>query len=175
MKRDGLIDLNEALQHPGRTLAFELSTELDQEEDLDLIEPIAGDLEAVSTGNLLLIKGHFQTTAVFECARCDAPLERPIEFDVEEQFPVEGVPSSYGTQDYARVKPEEPYPLFEGNALIIDALLRQSLLVSMPVQVNCPFGWDGECPTAIDQQFRKKEGEGRAEFRALENLLGDDT
>ncbi|MCW5940909.1 MAG: DUF177 domain-containing protein [Fimbriimonadaceae bacterium] len=175
MKRDGLLDLNEALQHPGRTLVFELSTELNQEEDLDLLEPLDGSLEAVSTGNLLLIKGEFKTRAVVECARCGGPLELDVSFDFSEQFPVEGVPSSYGLSDFARVVPDEPYQLFEGNSLIVDALLRQALIVSLPMQPICKFGWDGDCPVALKRRADASEAHGRDEFQKLKNLLEDDS
>lgn len=173
MKRDGLLDLNEALQHPGRTLFFELSTELSEEADLDLLEPLDGRLEAVSTGNLLLLKGEFQTKAVVECARCGGPLEQEVAFEIAEQFPVEGVPSSYGMGDYARVVPDEPYRLFDGNSLIVDALLRQALIVSLPIQPICAFGWDGDCPVALKRRGFGEEPHGRDEFQKLRNLLGD--
>src|SRR5438105_7764411 len=103
MRRDDLLDLNDVLQHPGRELAVDISTELPDEEDLDLLKPLEGFIEAVSTGNLLLITGKFTGKLVFECARCAAPLEKDIEFEIEEQFPVEGSPSSLNSQDYARV------------------------------------------------------------------------
>src|SRR5436309_1100355 len=115
MRREDLLDLNDVLQHPGRKLSVEISTELPEEADIDLVSPLEGFLEAVSTGNLLLITGKFAARAVLECARCGAPLEVDVEFEVEEQFSVEGVPSSFGAQDYARVVSDEPYELFEGN------------------------------------------------------------
>jgi len=50
MKRDDLLDLNDILQHPGRKLEVDISTELPEEEDIDLVKPLEGYLEAVSTG-----------------------------------------------------------------------------------------------------------------------------
>ena len=151
MRREDLLDLNDVLQHPGRTVAVDISTELPEEADLDLVAPVEGFLEAVSTGNILLITGEFKTKLVLECARCTAPLEKELAFDIDEQFPVEGVPSSLSQQDYARVVPDEPYELFEGNSLIVEALLRQALLLSIPMQPLCDFGWDGPCPVAAQR------------------------
>lgn len=171
MRRDDLLDLNDVLQHPGRKLAVDISTELPEEEDLDLLKPLEGYLEAVSTGNLLLITGQFSTRAVVECARCGAPLEVDVTFDVEEQFPVEGVPSSYSSQDMAKVKADEPFELFEGNNLLVEALLRQDLLIAMPLQTLCTFGWEGECPIAAARGEEKAKAEGRPEFDKLKDLL----
>src|SRR3954471_2501193 len=117
MKREDLLDLNDVLQHPGRKVAVDISTELPEEADLDLVAPLEGFLEAVSTGNILLITGEFKTKIVVECARCTAPLEQELTFEVDEQFNVEGVPSSLSQQDFAKVVPDEPFELFEGNNL----------------------------------------------------------
>lgn len=175
------MDLDDALQHPGRRIAVDISTELDEEADLDLMKPLEGYLEIYSTGNLLMIEGEFSTTATVDCARCSGPLETKISFTIDEQFPVEGVPSSLSAQDYARVAPEdEPFPLFEENNLMVEALLRQSLLLSMPNQPLCPFGWDGDCPQARElgviarEQLAKAEATERFGFghdRPLADLL----
>jgi len=164
MKRDDLLDLNDVLQHPGRTITVEISTEMEDEADIDLVAPLEGYLEAVSTGNLLLLTGQFSTRAVLECSRCGKPNEVDVTFELDEQFPVEGTPSSMNPSDQAVVKDEEPYPLFDGNQLMVEALLRQDLLVAMPLQAHCPEGCEMEA---------KKEslsGPGRLEFKGLEAL-----
>lgn len=162
MKRDDLLDLNDVLQHPGRKLAVDIETEFNSEVSFELSKPLTGFLEAVSTGNLLLLKGEFNTGLIVGCARCGEPIEVPIKFDVDEQFNVEGVPSSYGNTDFARVVTEEPYPLFEGNVLMVENLLNQTLLLEIPMQALCQYGWDMECPIA------KKRG---ADMRQQTNLL----
>ena len=174
MRRDDLLDLNDVLQHPGRELAVDVSTELPDVEDLDLLKPIEGFLEAVSTGNLLLLNGKFTGKMVFECARCASPIEKEISFEIEEQFPVEGTPSSLNAQDYARVVPDEP-EMFDGNSLLVEALLRQHLLVALPMQALCEYGWDGPCPIALARGAVAKEPEhGRPEFEKLSKLLHDE-
>ncbi len=177
MRRDDLLDLNDVLQHPGRKLEVDISTELPDEEDLDLVKPVEGYLEAVSTGNILLITGKFETRAVLECARCSEPIEVDIAFDIQEQFPVHGIPSSYGSGDFARVVPDEPFQLFEGNNLIVENLLRQGLLVEIPIQPLCSFGWDGDCPVAKEKGASCPTSTGRPEFEQLANLMktGEDS
>ncbi len=169
-----MLDLNDVLQHPGRQLAVDISTDLPEEGDLDLLKPVEGFLEAVSTGNILLITGKFATRAVVECARCSAPLEKDFEFEVDEQFTVEGVPSSYSSQDFAKVVHDEPFELFEENSLIVESLLRQSLLLSLPLQPLCEHGWDGPCPVAQAREDARAEQAGRPEFSKLRNLLGSE-
>ncbi len=172
MKRDDLLDLNDVLQHPGRRLAVDISTELAEEEDVDLVKPLDGFLEAISTGNILLITGEFKTRTVLECARCSSPIEVDLSFELEEQFPVEGIPSSMSSQDYAKVVPDEPFELFDGNSLIVEALLRQAFHLAMPIQPLCEFGWEGPCPVAAARAVEAPPlNPIRPEFERLANLL----
>ncbi len=171
MKRDDLLDLNDVLQHPGRKLAVDISTELPEEEDLDLLKPVEGFLEAVSTGNLLLLSGTFSAKAVLECARCTGPVESEFEFEVDEQFQVEGVPSSLMQQDFAKVVPDEPFEMFEGNSLMVEALLRQAFHLALPMQPLCPFGWEGSCPQATARGIDNKAPLTDHPFESLAKLL----
>lgn len=170
MRRDDLLDLNDSLQHPGRVTAVDVSTELADEADLDLVQPVEGYLEAVSTGNLLLLSGKFTTRAVMECARCGHAIEQDVEFEVDEQFPVDGVPSSFASQDFARIASEEPYPMFDGNSLMVEILLRQDLLTALPMQPLCSFGWDGPCPEA-EKRAQNLAAAPNPKFQKLESLL----
>ena len=163
MIRDDLLDLNDVLQHPGRKIAVDISTELPDEEDIDLIKPLEGYLEAVSSGNLLLITGEFKGTAVLECARCLKPIEVDLAFEVDEQFPVEGVPSSLSDRDFAKVAPDEPYEMFEGNSLMVEQLLRQAFHLSLPIQPLCAEGCEEPIlPSGNDDDHKLS---GLAQFR----------
>ena len=177
VKRDDLLDLNDALQHPGRVVAVDISTELPEEADVDLVAPLEGFLEAVSTGNALIVTGEFTTRVVLECARCSAPIETEVTFEIDEQFPVVGVASSLSSQDFAKVADDEPFPLFEENNLIVEDLLRQGLLLALPVQTLCEHGWDNPCPVAdaqIEANRRRIEA-GHPGLLMLENLLNGES
>lgn len=171
MKRDDLLDLNDALQHPGRRVAVDISTAMPGESEFELLGEVEGYIEAVSTGNMLLLTGEFQARCIVDCARCGAPLEKEVFYPVDEQFPVEGTPSAFASDDFAKVVPEEDYPLFEGNALMVEALIHQGLVVNLPVQPLCRHGWDEPCPEAEARGVAPKVfDEGRHEFDRLASL-----
>lgn len=168
MKRHGLIDLNEAVQNPGKRLAFDVSTELDEEGDIDLLEPLAGEIDAVSTGNALLVSAHLKTRAVVECARCGEPLELSVEFDMEDDFAVEGIPSCYASDGYAEVVSDEADPLFDKNGLDFDKYARQGLILNLPAQPLCSGSWDTPCPnSAVPSENRTP---GHPAMQALEQF-----
>lgn len=175
MKRNHLLDLNEALQNPGKQLNFTIHTSLSQEEDVDLVNPIEGELSAVSTGNILLVSGQFRTRCVVECARCNEPIEVDVEFEMDDEFTVEGVPSCYGSDGFAHIVPEEePEKIFDKNALIPDGYLRQGLILNLPVQPLCQFGWEGDCPNvrAVKKHFAAPTHPGLVH---LAEIAGDKT
>jgi uncharacterized protein len=160
MKREELLDLNEALQFPGKKLIFDVETELTQEEDLDLLTPVTGTLEAVSTGNVLLIRAEFSVRVVVECSRCTGPLEQECSFDMSDEFPVEGIPSSWSHEGFAKVVPDEPEDLFEGNSLKRDNYVRQGVILNLPLQPLCAGGWEGDCPLGRHPDFTGGQEEG---------------
>lgn len=166
MRRPKLFDLNDALQHPGRKVYLEVSTSLEEEDDLDLVRPIVGELSAVSTGSMLLVEGLCHVTMVLECARCNDPVEVEFDFEIREEFPVEGVAAGYGSGGMAHVVPGEDAVMFRGNSLIWEELIRQDLWGQIPYSVlcreDCPgVEWDHGIPV------------GRPEFQVLSQLLDD--
>lgn len=175
MRREGLLDLNEAVQNPGKRLTFNVQTELSQEEDLDLVEPVSGVLMAVSTGNALLVSGEFRTKTVVECARCAGPLEVVVDFEMNDEFEVEGVPSCYGSDGYAKVVTDEPFQLFDKNALIQDTYIRQGLLVNLPYQPLCEYGWEGDCPNAAGLAAVQERMAGHPAMQILEQFRKGDS
>ncbi|MCL6623923.1 MAG: DUF177 domain-containing protein, partial [Fimbriimonadales bacterium] len=98
-----------------------------------------------------------------ECARCLTPVEASVEFSVSEEFDIEGVPAGYGGS-YAYVVTDEPTPLFEGNALIYEELLRQLLWVHLPSRILCRE----DCPgLGVPERLQPL---GRPEFAQLAEL-----
>jgi len=139
MRRSGFLDLNEVVQHPGRRITVPVSTSLESEEDLDLTRAVTGELSAVSTGNVLVLKLDCTTTAVVECSRCGASTELDLEIRMHEEFTIEGIPSAYAADSYAQVECEEP-GLFQGNAIHLEEIVRQGVWLSIPVQPVCGEG-----------------------------------
>lgn len=173
MTREGQIDLNEAVQHPGKKLSFLVNTNLEHEEDIDLLEPVTGELNVVSTGNVLLVEAEFVTKACFECARCATPLELQIQFQMSEAFLVEGVPSAYARDGFAKVVEDEPEPMFKDNALILDHLVRQGLVVNLPQQPLCSGSWEIPCSSDPLEELRAADT-GHPAFQALNKFKAGD-
>lgn len=170
MTREGLLDLNEAIQHPGTKLCFDIATDIRDEQDLDLLEPVTGELEAQSTGNVLLVRAELWARCVLECARCGEPLTKEFEFKMSDEFMVDGTPSGFGTGGQATVKTDDDVALFEKNSLVCDSYVRQGLILSLPQQAFCEHGWDGPCPNA-ERLARPNQEEGHPSMQKLRDVL----
>lgn len=145
MRHPHALNLNETIQHPGRELRFEISTNLSEQSDVELLGPMTGKLVAVGTGNALLIRGDYEAQVWLECSRCALRFAERISFHAEDEFMLEGTPASLSGKSSAKVVDEEPYPLFDGNALLIDDYLRQHLAINLPMQPLCRVDCNGLC------------------------------
>lgn len=142
----------------------------------DTPEPIlSGPVRLMHTNDGVLVQGDLNADLVLPCSRCLEPVEVPLEIKLEEIFtPTIDVLSGQS------VKPEE-----EDQALWIDAhhildlteVLRQDVLVSLPMHLLCREECRGLCPTC-GQNWNEGscdcEPEPDPRWAQLSKLLGSD-
>lgn len=135
---------------PGRTRALALTV---APSDVDggswgalddaLEDPIRLDLHLDSVVEGLLVRGTVATALTLECARCLTPVRVERDVTVAELF-----------VDPARRDPDDEEPDDPGYELLDDAtaidlstLVRDALLLELPVRVLCDPACRGLCPT----------------------------
>jgi uncharacterized protein len=143
--RHAMLDLNDVVQHPGRTVEFEVCIEALDDPDVALTSPIDGVLKARSDGSVLRLWGDFGAGFAMECDRCGADFDLPVGLAVDEAFPLRGTPTAFKGPGATVDDEEEPYRLFEQNRLRIDDLLRQLFLVALPMHPVCSPDCKGLC------------------------------
>ncbi len=141
------LDLNDVVQHPGRRVEYPIELWLEREEAPPQSEPIRGTLIAESGGRILRISGTFKTVLWLECGRCLEYYQLPVEFEIHEEFPLVGIPSGLSPQGYASVEDRDSFPVFEGNILNVDELLRQYVILQLPLAPICRPDCKGLCPS----------------------------
>ena len=124
------IDVADLLHHAGARRTVRLTQPV---EDLagtgaSVPDPVAVilDLERISEG--IVVRGTISATWRGDCARCLAPRSEPLELHVDELFEPDPVPG-------------ETYPL-EGHELDLDQLVRDAVLLELPLAPHC----DPPCP-----------------------------
>ncbi|MFN3689662.1 MAG: YceD family protein [Fimbriimonadales bacterium] len=141
------LDLNDVVQHPGRRVEYPIELWLEREEAPPLAQPIWGTLVAESGGRILRLHGEFRTTVWLECGRCLSYFQLPVALEIHEEFPLVGTPAGLSAYGYAEVEDRDSFPVFEGNYLYVDDLLRQYLLLELPIAPVCREDCKGLCPT----------------------------
>jgi uncharacterized protein len=106
--------------------------------------PLQGELRLMRTPRSIFVRGRLQTRVVVECSRCLAEVETPVEVDVEaEYFPEVDV-----TSGHALPAPDDDlaFTIDQNHELDLQEVVRQNLLLALPMQALCSDACRGLCP-----------------------------
>jgi uncharacterized protein len=138
-----LLDLNAIAVEPGAKGSFTCSVALPPSEDLNCEGAAAVSLEVQNSGQALLVKGKFQGMVLLPCARCLKDTRVVLQGKFNEQFSLPGV-SDPDLQLIDQLEPTEA--AFAGQILDVSELLRQQLLLALPLRALCSPDCAGLCP-----------------------------
>jgi len=139
------LDFSEIARIPGSRATHVFSETLPPSEGLIPRSPFVGSITVTNTGTLLLVEGRFTGEVELPCSRCAEPYVTRIEATISEQFSVRPaeVPPEAET-----IELEEPETAaYRNHELDLTELLRQQMLVSLPMQPLCREECRGLCPT----------------------------
>jgi uncharacterized protein len=140
-------------------------------------EPVAGKIRFANTGELLLVTGKIHTSIKMECGRCLTEFTQPFNVDIEEEFRIEHI------GDVIQALPleeddEAEIALISNNILNVTELVRQNLLLELPIQPLCNKDCKGLCPSCGENLNEKlcscPADNIESPFQALAELLEDE-
>ncbi|MHB0937170.1 MAG: YceD family protein [Armatimonadota bacterium] len=142
------LDLSEFARVPGSYAEHEIDMTFKEVEGMTLTAPVRGKMTVSSTGRVLLLEGAVDTEVEQVCFRCGGTYRQPVHAEFQEEFVMR--PSQAAGQG-PRVEEEEEAPetrlFYEGTLdLNLDELLRQSILVALPMKPLCADDCQGLCP-----------------------------
>lgn len=134
------LDINEIVLNPGKRKTFDFEEPgfgtVDSEVCSDM--PVKGSLEFTNAHGIIYAKGSFETELVLTCGRCLDNYRLKVSGDIEEVFPL--------GEDKADLSMDDPeFPLFKDNIVDISELLRQYVLLEVPVKPLCREDCKGLC------------------------------
>lgn len=170
------LDLTEIVQHVGKQMLYDVDEPASSIDDVHVLRHIIGNLRFTNTGDLLLVRGHLHTSVEMECSRCLKPFEMPLTCEVEEQVELHAIAARPSERPQVTIMPEEGDNLFlEGNLLDLTELIRQIILVSLPIKPLHDEACQGLCPTCGSDQNEGQcacnKSAGHPAFAALAQLL----
>ena len=142
------LDLNEVATHLGKRIRYEIDEPPieDEEGGLKCVAPIKGEVTFSNTGRHIVARGGFSTTIELECARCLEKFRVKVASPIEEEMEL-AVPLVEQEAEEAEEPPEEERePIFADNVLDLTELLRQDILLAVPIKPVCSEDCKGLCP-----------------------------
>lgn len=139
-----LLDLNAIANEPGAMGSFTYSLDLPASEEFTTEGPVQVSLEVHNIGKSLLVYGEFRGTVHLACARCLTDVPVAVQGRIDEQFSLPGI-SSPELELIDQVEPAEA--AIADQVLNVSELVRQQILISLPIRVLCRDACQGLCPT----------------------------
>ncbi|HID35462.1 MAG TPA: DUF177 domain-containing protein [Anaerolineae bacterium] len=132
----------------GGTRSYELYipvSELDQlDEDFDVVAPFQGTARFLWTNNHIIVRVTGHTTIALQCSRCLAPFEQSVSVHIEEAF-IPTVDMATGLL-IDRDETDAAVLIDEHHILDLSEIVRQSILLALPLTPLCSPDCQGLCP-----------------------------
>ena len=114
------------------------------DERIRLVEPVAVKGNVKLARALVQVNGHIYTRAQVECDRCLQPVELPVDADFALEY-ITG--SDYESSEAAELTDEEmSVSVFDGEAIDVDEIVKEQILLAVPTRVLCREDCKGICP-----------------------------
>lgn len=175
------LDLSEIATHLGKRIRYDIDEPPieDLGPGLKELDRIKGDVTFSNTGSNIVVRGKFHTAVELDCGRCLQPYRIELELPIEEELPISGRPPWVEEEvEEEELPEEEKEPLFVDNIFDLEELLRQSILVAVPIKPLCSEACKGLCAhcgvNLNEGQCECPEEEEGSPFAALASLLEKD-
>jgi len=141
------LDLSEIARIPGSYAENEIDLTIKELDGMTLTAPVHGRMSASSTGHVLLLEGAVDTEVEQICARCGTLYQQPVHAVFQDDFVIH--PPQTPGQGARIEEEEEPESRVFINGTLdlnLDELLRQSILLALPLKPLCEESCPGLCP-----------------------------
>ena len=170
------LNLSEIAGIDGMHAAQVIEEQCPQDLGYECAVPAKGRLEFTNTGSLLLVTGDVETELKLQCGRCLVDMTYPVHLKVEEEFRLEKI------GDAIRALPldegDTESELVKDNILDVQEVIRQDLLLEVPIQPLCRPDCRGLCPTCGENLNLRKcacpPAEPESPLKVLAELLEDE-
>ncbi len=107
----------------------------------DLVEEHHGKHKVLKD---IRIKGHLATTLESNCARCLEPLTQDVKSDFDLLYRPQGADA--GRDEMSVTDAEAEISYYEGEGILLDDVVREQILLAVPLKVTCREDCKGLCP-----------------------------
>jgi uncharacterized protein len=137
------LDLSELIKSPGAVIPFHMEENIEVE-GVELLEPVVADFKFSNTNRSIVIEGRFKTTFMAECVRCLKRFPFPLELSFQEAYTRQDL--MLDAKGNLITDDEDIRSIFEGYILDLTELLRQNIILALPLAPLCSPDCKGLCP-----------------------------
>jgi|SRR5215211_2698545 len=114
------------------------------DERIRLVAPVAVKGNVRLAGAEVFVNGHLETRAQVECDRCLQLVDLPVNAD----FALEYITApDYESTEVAELTDEElSVAVFDGEAIDVDEIVKEQVLLAVPTRMLCREDCKGICP-----------------------------
>jgi uncharacterized protein len=146
-----VLDTRELGRRPGSMRAASWTADAPEGWGLELIRVPAGspvelDLRMESVMDGVLVTGVLTAEIDAECGRCLEPLRMQLDADIQELFAYDPEPG------------EDDVPMLEGDFIDLEPLVRDAIVLALPLNPVCADDCSGLCP-GCGEPLRTLDGE----------------
>lgn len=128
--------------------SFPVLTEIEASGECVFIAPIHNEFEVARIRDLISVKGTVETRVRIPCARCleeyELPVRKPLNVHYTQNMPELEGPA---TKDVVEIRDELIGLVpFEGDAIELDDVIQEQVVVSLPTRPLCRADCKGLCP-----------------------------
>ncbi len=103
-----------------------------------------GSAELVNSSDEIRVQGHLQGSLAGECDRCLEPITVPVNCRFDLQYLPE--PETAAGEEVEIAEKESEVGFYQGAGLELADIVREQVLLSLPLQHVCSEGCKGLCP-----------------------------
>lgn len=168
------LDLLEVLRVPGASIERDIVIpEGLLKDEWELAEPVTGRIRVSNARQSVVVRGQAKTSVILECSRCLSEYPEPLELPLDLVVPLSTFNAQLGAAavaddglDGLELSPDDIALLFQEHLLDVDELVRQAIVLAVPIQPLCR----PDCPGLPEaQKFVPPEVDPR--LAALQNLV----
>jgi uncharacterized protein len=139
------IDLTELLREIGAEADIEEEEKVSFPEDgLTLTRPVKVKLHLTNTGPSVLVNAKIETEVALVCSRCLESFRIPLACRVDEEFSLHPPAPTAGKKKEFELKEKDfVYPVGKDNILDLDEVVRQNLILALPIKPLCQQNCEG--------------------------------
>lgn len=138
------LDLRDVLREVGATVTVPFDEEIPELGDVIFTSSVRGWAQAVNSRKYIVVSGEVATTVQLECSRCLCSFDYPVHAQLEAQCELRYFEDVMGGQPV--LEDEEVASVFDPTSVDVEELIRQAVLLELPIQPLHDAACKGLCP-----------------------------